>query len=83
MQKRNLLPITMKNFTISKTQRGKEAIYHEGYIYTINFIRNDGRKNFRCSDRGCGVRLTLDMLLLNIEEIKGTHNHDEPEKNKN
>lgn len=58
-------------FFLSK--RGKEMISHDGYLYNIERIRNNG-KVFRCNLRNCYGKLIIDSENK-VLDFK-THNHE-------
>jgi hypothetical protein len=51
------LSILTMDFIISKTNKGKTSVLHDGYIYHIDNTLKDGFISWRCCNKICKGRL--------------------------
>jgi hypothetical protein len=65
---------------VTFSQKGKQKLCMEGYVYDRNKISKDGRRIYweceRRRDIQCNVRLTTRTEAVLISGPRGEHNHD-------
>lgn len=67
-------------FTISRTNKGKKCLMHDGYINRVDGTVMDGYISWRCTNKKCKGRLKTDSTMTAIVPVQLEHNHGKDER---